>query len=67
VISFDDHDIFELFATPVTAIAQPIEKIAHKVISLLLDRLDAENGAGDVKEIILKTRLKVRASSGVKA
>nr|WP_256449954.1 substrate-binding domain-containing protein [Chitinophaga sp. GbtcB8] len=67
VISFDDHDIFELFATPVTAIAQPIEKIAHKVISLLLDRLDAENGAGVVKEIVLKTRLKVRASSGAKA
>ena len=67
VISFDDHDIFELFATPVTAIAQPIEKIAHKVISLLLDRLDAENGAGVVKEIVLKTRLRVRASSGVKA
>jgi hypothetical protein len=33
----------------------------------LLDRLDAENGGGVVKEIVLKTRLKVRASSvGVK-
>lgn len=67
MISFDDHDIFELFSTPVTAIEQPIEKIAHRAISLLLDRLDAENGGGDVKEIVLKTRLRVRASSaGVK-
>jgi LacI family transcriptional regulator len=63
MISFDDHDIFELFSTPVTAIEQPIEKIAHRAISLLLDRLDAENGGGDVKEIVLKTRLRVRASS----
>jgi len=63
VISFDDHDIFELFSTPVTAIAQPIDKIAHKAISLLLDRLDTENGGGAAKEIVLKTRLKIRASS----
>lgn len=65
VISFDDHDIFELFATPVTAIAQPIEKIAHRVIGLLLDRLVAENGAAPPREIVLKTKLKVRKSSGM--
>lgn len=62
VISFDDHDIFELFATPVTAIAQPIEKIAHKVIGLLLDRLEGDKEAV-VKEVVLKTKLRVRGSS----
>jgi len=62
VISFDDHDIFELFSTPVTAIAQPIDKIAHKVISLLLDKLNSDNN-GSPKEIVLKTKLKVRGSS----
>ncbi|RFM32447.1 LacI family DNA-binding transcriptional regulator [Chitinophaga silvisoli] len=66
VISFDDHDIFELFATPVTAIAQPIEKIAHKVIGLLLDRLDAEGGAAEPREVVLKTKMKIRGSSVVK-
>jgi LacI family transcriptional regulator len=62
VISFDDHDIFELFSTPVTAIAQPIDKIAHKVISLLLDKLNSDNSSSP-KEIVLKTKLKVRGSS----
>lgn len=67
VISFDDHDIFELFATPVTAIAQPIEKIAHKVIGLLLDRLDAEKGAAAPREVVLKTKMKIRGSSVAKS
>ncbi|WP_343671053.1 substrate-binding domain-containing protein [Chitinophaga sp.] len=66
VISFDDHDIFELFATPVTAIAQPIEKIAHKVIGLLLDRLDAEKVSAEPREVVLKTKMKVRGSSVAK-
>lgn len=66
VISFDDHDIFELFSTPVTAIAQPIEKIAHKVIGLLLDRLDAEKVSAEPKEVVLKTKMKVRGSSVAK-
>jgi LacI family transcriptional regulator len=64
IISFDDHDIFELFSTPVTAIAQPIDKIAHKVISLLLNKLDGDNAAAP-KEIVLKTKLKLRGSSGM--
>lgn len=63
VISFDDHDIFELFSTPVTAIAQPIDKIAHKVISILLERLEEGDNAAAPKEIVLKTKLKVRKSS----
>ncbi len=63
VISFDDHDIFELFSTPVTAITQPIDKIAHRVISLLLDRLDAAHASAPPKEIVLKTKLKIRESS----
>ncbi|KAA2242702.1 LacI family transcriptional regulator [Chitinophaga agrisoli] len=63
VISFDDHDIFELFSTPVTAITQPIDKIAHRVISLLLDRLDAAHATAPPKEIVLKTKLKIRGSS----
>lgn len=67
VISFDDHDIFELFATPVTAIAQPIEKIAHKVIGLLLDRLDSEKGAAAPREVVLKTKMKIRGSSVAKS
>jgi LacI family transcriptional regulator len=66
VISFDDHDIFELFSTPVTAIAQPIEKIAHKVIGLLLDRLDAEKVSAEPKEVVLKTKMKIRGSSVAK-
>ncbi|WP_369806234.1 LacI family DNA-binding transcriptional regulator [Desertivirga arenae] len=62
VVSFDDHDIFKLFAPPVTAIAQPIEAIADRVISLLLDRLEPGGKDAGPAKIILETELKLRKS-----
>src|ERR1700712_2417797 len=40
VISFDDYDVFELYSPSITAIAQPIEEIADKVITTLLNKMN---------------------------
>lgn len=63
VIAFDDYDVFKLYVTPVTAIAQPIEEIADNVITVLLDRLDNRSTNLKARGIVIKTDLKIRNSS----
>ena len=65
VISFDDYDVFELYSPSITAIAQPIEEIADKVISLLLHKLNTPAGSRKNEQVTLKTELKLRGSSSV--
>jgi len=67
VISFDDHDVFELYSPSITAIAQPIEEIADKTINLLLDKMNSKTEDIEIKKITLQTELIVRGSSQVKA
>jgi len=66
VISFDDHDVFELNTPSITAIAQPIEEIAEKLITVLLGKLNRSNKLKAPKDIVLSSKLLVRNSSGVK-
>ncbi len=67
IISFDDHDLFRLHSPSITAIAQPVETIAHDVISVLLERLQKDHiPTAEVKNIVLPTALLVRGSSGRK-
>jgi len=63
IISFDDHDVFELHSPPITAIAQPIEEIADNVISVLLEKLNGQSADDKAQGIILKTDFKIRNSS----
>ena len=67
VISFDDHDVFELYSPSITAIAQPIEEIADKTINLLLDKMNSKTEDIEIKKITLQTELIIRGSSQVKA
>lgn len=67
VASFDDHDVFKLHTPPVTAIAQPIEDIADKVISVLLEKLNGGASTAKPQSVVLKTDLKIRESSIKKA
>ncbi|MET0634938.1 MAG: substrate-binding domain-containing protein [Chitinophagaceae bacterium] len=66
VISFDDHDVFELNTPSITAIAQPIEEIAEKLITTLLGKLDGKNQAHKPQDIVLPALLLVRNSTGFK-
>src|SRR4030095_16169461 len=63
VVSFDDHDVFQLNSPSVTAIAQPIEKIAEKLITLLLGRLTASAKPRSGRNIVLPAELNIRNSS----
>lgn len=39
VLSFDDHDIFSIYPPGISAIRQPIERIGHDAVELLMDYL----------------------------
>ncbi len=65
VISFDDNDLFELYSPSVTAIAQPLEEIADKVITMLLNQMNNRNENVKPEQVTLKTELKIRGSSSV--
>lgn len=63
LISFDDHDVFELHSPSISAIAQPVEAIADNVITVLLKKLSALSIPEKSQAIILKTDLQIRNSS----
>ncbi|MDN5286522.1 MAG: transcriptional regulator, LacI family [Mucilaginibacter sp.] len=63
VIVFDDYNLFRLFTPSITAISQPIKEMAEQVISLMLERLTANEPAAEVKTIVHHSRLMVRKSS----
>ena len=65
VISFDDHDVFQLNSPSITAIAQPIDKIAEKLITLLLGRLAAPAKSKPGRSIVLPAELVIRNSSKI--
>ncbi|MHB8207045.1 LacI family DNA-binding transcriptional regulator [Mucilaginibacter sp.] len=67
VISFDDHDVFELYSPSITAIAQPIEEIAANTINILLSKLDSSVPNNDNKKVTLQNDLIYRGSSQVNA
>lgn len=63
VIAFDDCDLFELYAPSITAIYQPIDKIAEAAIDLLLNRLNKKPSKGEFRKIIIETGFTQRNSS----
>lgn len=63
VIAFDDCDLFELYNPSITAIYQPIDKIAEATIDLLLKRLKKKTPVGEFKKIVIPTGLTLRNSS----
>lgn len=65
VISFDDHDVFQLNSPSITAIAQPIDKIAEKLITLLLGKLTAPAKPKPGRTIVLPAELVIRNSSKI--
>lgn len=64
VVSFDDYEVFQLHTPTITAIAQPIEKIADEIISLMVKRLKQPlSEKTQVETISLPTELHIRESS----
>jgi LacI family transcriptional regulator len=64
VVSFDDYELFQMYSPAVTAIAQPIDKIADKIISIMVQRLtEASSDKAGIETVMLPTELFVRESS----
>jgi len=63
IISFDDHTLFELHSPDITAIAQPIEEISEKLITILLGRLNKTAKTKKIQSEVLSPELIIRGSS----
>ncbi|WP_224996285.1 LacI family DNA-binding transcriptional regulator [Cesiribacter sp. SM1] len=63
VITFDDHDVFQLHNPSVTAVSQPIEEIARQLISNILNQLDESEGVEHPQTVVLPCVLMNRKSS----
>ncbi len=63
VISFDDYEVFQLHYPPVTAIAQPIDKIANEIISIMVQKLMHPAPSDKPHTVMLPTELVLRDSS----
>ncbi len=63
VVSFDDYEVFQLHYPPVTAIAQPIDKIANEIISIMVQKLVNPSSGDKAHTVMLPTELIIRGSS----
>lgn len=67
VVCFDDIDLFKFCNPPITAIAQPIERMGECAVEVLLDKIDNGADATVADKVFLETSLIVRRSCGSKA
>ncbi|SOD15351.1 LacI family DNA-binding transcriptional regulator [Pedobacter xixiisoli] len=63
VVCFDDDVVFELHSPSITAIAQPIEEMSEKLITILLGKLNKASKVKKIQTDILSPELIIRASS----
>jgi LacI family transcriptional regulator len=62
VVSFDDPDAYKISQPPITAIAQPLEKIGRQSVEILLKAIH-NKGKKKLHQITLKTKFVIRYSS----
>jgi LacI family transcriptional regulator len=61
LVSFDDIDGVEFFATPLTTVAQPVQEIGQTAARILFERINKREGHSD-EHLLLPTRLISRHS-----
>lgn len=61
LVTFDETDAFDLFYAPLTAIRQPIRKMAGEAVRILLANIEKENLP--VEQVTYPGKLIIRASS----
>jgi len=62
MVSFDDLELLKYFVPAITAIAQPLEQIADKIMEILMYRLTDNFNKNRIKAV-LTTQLEIRDSS----
>lgn len=63
IITFDDLDFFELYTPTISAVSQPMPKIADKLMSIILNLMKDGSEKKPLTKIALKTDLIIRESS----
>jgi len=63
VIGFDDSYHFSLFTPAITCVAQPVEEIAHQIVTKLMASLQDDDRKANIETITLPTTLIIRKSS----
>lgn len=63
LVSFDDFELLEYISPPVTAIEQPLEKIAQNIMTILLSKLLGENNHDAFFTMNIPCKLNERNSS----
>ena len=61
MISFDDHELFELLQPTISCIQQPLEEIAKYIVQLLIDQITTPERP--LTEQIIPSSLIIRQSS----
>jgi LacI family transcriptional regulator len=67
VVSFDDFELLQFISPAITAIEQPMEKIAKHIMKLLLAKLGQKNDQDTFSTVNIPCTLNKRASSTPKA
>jgi LacI family transcriptional regulator len=63
VVSFDDHYLFKLYNPTISAIEQPLEQLADKLMESMLSQLNNQGGEKTKTKIVLSNKLNIRAST----
>lgn len=61
LIAYDDHTLFEMHEPQISVVSQPVEEIADRLISILLNQMQGKSKT--LSQMVLPCALKVRASS----
>jgi LacI family transcriptional regulator len=63
IIAFDDNNMFKIYPTSISCVAQPLYDISSKLMELMLPLLKKKDVTETTQKIILKTELIIRESS----
>ncbi len=63
VISFDEHELFELHNPSITTIFQPVDQISDQVINILLNKMKPNAKQKKEQNLVLATEMVVRDST----
>ena len=64
IVSFDNPDAYKICISPVTVVNQPLKEIGKTAVQILLNQIKHPDAPAKFQEVILKTNLIIRKSSG---
>lgn len=63
IMTFDDNDMFKIYPTSISCVAQPVNEISSKVMELLLPLLNEKEVKKITQRIVVKSQIILRESS----